>query len=408
MTGSGGAAPTVIAEFEEWFAEWYPNMKYEVSCLPWMFPYWETLPAMMAGGDHPDVAAMHFTRTAAFACNGWMRPIDDYIDVLPPPDWPDDYHKAAEDNMAYQGVQYGFALDWAPRVVLINLDIMEETGMPYPVPDNWTWDEVLEYAIAATKETPKGKQFGLSAWPEPIAGWNMTRTWGGRFFNEDVTQSRFGHSKTLQVFQWLWDARFEHRVTPTMDEYMAFGTDYEMFVAGRIGLMTELSDMARDVLEGVRDSFRVGIGPDPVGSSGQRFGYEGNMGWAIPSRSAWPDVAYELMRWRLTDDDQILRFAVSGFGGFSARKSAGRWNIVSIEDKLPEYGHAAWELGAENQEHFPLFPEFEEWQEELYWKWLFPVMAEGDPDVEGALLGLHEETNELFAKREPCVEPGTG
>ena len=408
VTSGNNAAPTVIAEFEEWFAEWYPNMKYEVSGLDWMFPYWETLPAMMAAGDHPDVAVMHFTRTAAFACQGWMRPIDDYIDSLPPPDWPDDYHKIAEDNMAYQGVQYGLALDWAPRAVFINLDIMEEAGLSYPVPDSWTWDEVLEYAIAGTKETPEGKQFGLFMSIAPFEMWNRIRARGGRFFNEDLTESRFDDPKTIQQFQWHWDARFEHFVDPTMADWTAYDqSPWEMFETGRIGMLPALSDEARLVLENVGDAFRLGIGPEPVGPSGQRFGYEGNIGWFIPSRSAWPDIAYELMRWRLTDDDQILRFAVSGGGGFSARKSAGRWNIVTIEEQLPEYGHAAWEIGAENQEHFPLLPEGDDWLG-LYWKWVEPVLLEGDPDVEGALLGLHEETNELFAQRQPCVEPGTG
>ena len=410
MGWSDDAAPTVIAEFEEWFAEWYPNMKYEVSGLPWMFPYWETLPAMMAAGDHPDVAVMHFTRTATFACQGWMRPIDDYIDALPPPDWPDDYHKAAEDNMAYQGVQYGLAVDWAPKAVLINLDIMEEAGMPYPVPDNWTWDDVLEYAMAATRETPQGKQFGLTKYVGPWAQWNMVRAWGGRFFNEDVTESRFDDPKTIDCFQWVWDAIHKHHVIPSQAELTEYDDEFwPLFEEEyRVGMVSTLSDEARLVLNNVGDGFRLGIGPYPLGPSGQRFGYEGNTGWFIPSRSAWPDIAYELMRWRLTDDDQILRFAVSGFGGFSARKSAGRWNIVTIEEELPEYGHVAWELGAENQEHFPLFPEYGAWTQ-LYWPSIGgPVMQRGGPDVEGALLRLHEETNELFAQREPCVEPGTG
>ena len=405
MTAGGQVAPTELADFEEWFAEWYPSMKYERFGLPWD-EYWETLRTMMAAGDHPDVAPMHFNRTAAYACKGWMRPIDDYIDALPPPDWPDDYHKAAEDNIAYQGVQYGLATDWAPMAILINRDIVEEAGMPYPVPDRWSWEEVLEYATAATKESPDGKQFGLGVPVYNLAAWNMVSAWGGRFFNEDVTESRFDDPKTIDCFQWLWDARFVHQVmAPIGSTHQSYGEGFEAFIAGTIGMFSTLSDEAQFLLEEI--SFRLGIGPHPVGPTGERFGYQGNMGWFIPSRSAWPDIAYELMRWRLTDDDQVLRFAVSGFGGFSARKSAGRWNIVSIEEKLPEYGHAAWELGAENQEHFPLFPEIREWSG-IYNKWIDPVFAEGDPDVEGALLGLHEETNELFAQRDPCVEPGTG
>ena len=399
-------APAAEADLREWLLDWYPNMEYEFSFLYWD-DYWETLTAMMAAGDHPDLALMHFTRTGEYACRGWMHPIDDYIDVLPPPDWTDDYHKVARENMAYQGIQYGLPHDWAPRVVLINRDIGEQVGMPYPVPDRWTWDDVLSYAMAATADTHGGKQFGLWMRCGPYEMWNRVRAWGGRFFNQDVTVSQFDDPETIQQFQWHWDARFQHGVVPTMSDFSDDMGPLEMFYAGQIAIWSTLADEARYTLDAVGDNFRLGIGPDPIGPSGQRFGYEGNMGWFVPSRSKWPDVAYELMRWRLTDDDQVLRMAVSGFGGFSARKSAGRWNILTIEEKLPEYGHAAWELGAENQEHFPLFPEFEEWWD-VYWKWIEPVLVGGDPDVEGALIGLHEETNELFAQREPCAEPGTG
>ena len=410
MTFGWGAdlSPAVQAEFEEWFAEWYPNMKYERSVANWD-EYWAALPALIEAGDHPDVAKMHFLRTAQYACQGWMLPIDDYVDDLPPPDWPDDYHQVAADNMAYRGVQYGLAWDWAPRVVLINRDIMEEVGMPYPVPDNWTWDEVMEYAIAATKETPRGRQFGLVADTSALRQWNMVRAWGGRFFNEDVTESRFNDPKTIDSFQWIWESIHKHRVVPSDADLVEYDGDFwPVFEEGRIGMLSTLSDETRHTLEAVGDVFRVGIGPDPVGPSGQRYGFEGNCGWFIPSRSNWPDIAYELMRWRLTDDDQVIRWALtSDWAGFPARKSAGRWNVVTVEEKLPEYGHAAWELGAENQEHFPLLPEFDEWRQ-LYRKWIWPLLGEGDPDVEGALLGLHQDTNDLFAQREPCAEPGTG
>ena len=397
------------ADIGAWFGEMYPNLKYEQAGIDQWEEYWEVLPAMMAAGNPPDVAKMWFGRTAWFACRGWMHPIDDYIDVLPPPDWPDDYHQVAEDNMAYQGVQYGLAWDWAPRCVLINRDIMEEAGMPYPVSDNWTWEEVLEFGIAATKETEAGRQFGVMIGHQPVRLWNMVRAWGGRFFDEDATESRFDDPATVECIQWLWDATFEHRVMPDEGESAQFGGDFwPLFEEeGRIGMVSTLSDETKYELEVVGDTFRLGIGPEPVGPSGRRFGFEGNCGWIIPNRSNWPDIAYEFMRWRLTDDEQILRMAVSGFGGFPARKSAGRWNVVTIEEKLPEYGHAAWEIGAENQEHFPLFPEFQEWSN-LYWKWLDPVLAGGNPDVEGALLGLHEETNDLFSRREPCAGPGTG
>jgi len=89
--------------------------------------------------------------------------------------------------------------------------------------------------------------------------------------------------------------------------------------------------------------------------------------------------------------------AVSGFGGFPARISAGDWLVRALEDQLPNFDHAVRQLGKENEEHFLLFPELLEWAG-LYSKWIDPVMIEGKPGVEEALLDLHKETNEMLAK----------
>jgi hypothetical protein len=87
--------------------------------------------------------------------------------------------------------------------------------------------------------------------------------------------------------------------------------------------------------------------------------------------------------------------AVNGFGGFPGRKSSGIWNVQEIEQFLPNYGNAAWVRGAESEEHFPLFPEGQEWMP-LYSQHMDPLMLEGVGSVEEALEGLSADTNELF------------
>ena len=400
----GDISPSARADAEGWFADWYPNMTWEPTHAPWG-EYWTKFPVIMAAGEHPDCARMHFTRTSPFGCKGWLHPIDDYIDVLPPWEWPDDYHFSAMDNLAYAGVQYGLANDWAPRAVLINLDIMEEAGMPYPVADDWTHDDIVDYAEAATKDTPEGKQWGMLMGHHPIRDWNVVKAFGGSFFNEDVTESRFDDPKTRETFQWMWDASFVRKVTVPSAEEQVFGGSFGAFTAGKVGMWWTLSDETRAAIEAIGDTFRLGVGPEPLGPAG-RYGFEGNCGWVIPSRSQWPDIAYEMMRYFLCDDDRQRFMAVSGFGGFPARKSSGKWNVMQIEETVPEYGHAAWELGGESVEHFPLFPDFMEWQG-VWAKWMDPIWLEGEADIDGALDGMGEETNELFATREACAAPGS-
>ncbi|MEM7131529.1 MAG: substrate-binding domain-containing protein [Chloroflexota bacterium] len=396
MIWGGDVSPSYMADMQSWFGTYYPNMEYEVSFAPWG-DYWTKLPVLLASGDHPDSAYTHFTRTAVFADKGFMAPIDDFIEVLPPEDWPDDYHWSAVDNLAFNGVQYGLPIDWAPRAILYNRDIMDPIIGEYPVPDNWSWLDVLDYAIEATQETDDGMQYGLGLAHWPIRQWNIVKEWGGRFFNEQITEGQFLDQETIDCFQWTYDVKHVHKVTPTAGDQEVFGGDFGGFTSGKIAMWATLSDEARPALEAVGDSFQMGVAPEPVGPDGvSRFGFEGNVGWFIPSEGNHPAVSYELMRWRLTNDDQARFMATSGFGGFPGRISSGKWNIQQIEESLPNYGHAAWEIGQQNVEHFPLFPEGLEWNA-LYTKWIDPVLLEGEPGVEAALEGLQEDTNKLLA-----------
>lgn len=394
----GGWGPGTLAVQEQnhaWFKEFYPNMEFiPASAVGWS-AYWEQIVVLLASGEHPDVSMIHFTRTAPFADKGFMLPIDDYIDALPPVDWPDDFHFTAVDNIAYKGKQYGFPIDWAPRAVLINRDIMDPILGTWPPPENWSYQDLMDLAIAATDTSGENKQYGLATGHHAIRQWNVTRGFGGHFFNEEITEGRFNEPEVIEAFQYTHDLLHRHQVSPSAGDIQIFGGQFAAFAAGNIGMWWTLSDETRPMVEAVGDSFRLGIGPEPVGPNG-RFGFEGNVGWFIPSGSNWPEIAYEFMRWNLTDPDQARYMSVAGFGGFPGRKSSGKWNVLQIEEFLPNYGRAAWELGAETEEHFPLFPEGQEWMP-VYNQHIDPLMLENVGTVEEALANLNTDTNELFA-----------
>ena len=353
---SGPGSQAVQDQNHAWFQEFYPNMEFVPAPehrleLPIGNRSLHCLPPVII----PTSAMIHFTRTAPFADKGFMQPIDDFIDALPPLDWPDDFHFTAVDNIAYKGKQYGFPIDWAPRAILINRDIMDPILGQWPPPENWTYRDLLDLAIAATDTSGETKQYGLATGHHAIRQWNVTRGHGGHFFNEEITEGRFTEPEVEEAFQYTFDILQTHGVSPSAADTQIFGGQFSAFAAGNIGMWWTLSDETRSMVEAVGDSFTLGIGPEPLGPNG-RFGFEGNVGWFIPSGSNHPEIAYEFMRWSLTDPDQAEFMSVAGFGGFPGRKSAGKWNVLQIEEFLPNYGRAAWELGAESEEHFPALP----------------------------------------------------
>ena len=201
----GGWGPGSVAVQDQnhaWFAEFYPNMEFQPAPEGGWSAYWETIVVLLASGEHPDSAMIHFTRTAPFADKGFMLAIDDYIDALPPIDWPDDFHFTAVDNIAYKGKQYGFPIDWAPRAILINRDIMDPIMGDWPPPDNWTYQDVLNLAIEATDTSGDDKTYGLATGHWAIRQWNVTRGFGGHFFNEDITQANMLEPETIEAFQF--------------------------------------------------------------------------------------------------------------------------------------------------------------------------------------------------------------
>ncbi len=393
--GWGAGSQAVQDQNHAWFKEFYPNMEFVPAPGGGWSSYWEQIVTLLATGDHPDSAMIHFTRTAPFADKGFMQPIDDFIDALPPLDWPDDFHFTAVDNIAYKGKQYGFPIDWAPRAILINRDIMDPILGQWPPPEDWTYRDLLDLAIAATDTSGETKQYGLATGHHAIRQWNVTRGFGGHFFNEEITEGRFTEPEVEEAFQYTFDIMHTHQVSPSAADTEIFGGQFSAFAAGNIGMWWTLSDETRSMVEAVGDSFTLGIGPEPLGPNG-RFGFEGNVGWFIPSGSNHPEIAYEFMRWILTDPDQAEFMSVAGFGGFPGRKSAGKWNVLQIEEFLPNYGRAAWELGAESEEHFPLFPEGQEWMP-VYNQHVDPLMLEGTGTVKETLANLQADTDQLFA-----------
>lgn len=64
----------LIKEFEKR----NPDVEVKLSVEPWG-DYWPKIATMFAGGQHPDLVWMHYSRFKDYAAQGALRPLDDYI-----------------------------------------------------------------------------------------------------------------------------------------------------------------------------------------------------------------------------------------------------------------------------------------------------------------------------------------
>jgi multiple sugar transport system substrate-binding protein len=385
-----------LLHIDTFFNNFYPDMEPEIEWgVPWA-EYWTKLPTLMAAGEPPDLAWQHQSRGKVFPDKGWSIDLTDYIAQWPPDGWPDDWWAASVATMSYQGKVYGIPYDWATNGVYVNRDMMDPI-MEYPAPDEWTTADMTEAAMAATKDVEGQRTFGLSLPTGANSIWLYVKTFGGEFFDENVTESRFNDPKTLEAIQWYWDLRWTHQVMPTPEDEQAIGISPEFAVAsGRVAMRQALNDAAFRYDEAIAGKFAWGIYPMPTGPGG-RFAFGGNSGWFIPTGSRYPDMAYELIRYVLSNPELLPTTGVMG-STFVGRRSFAEWGLPTGElaETIPNYEHVFVELPSQNEATFPWWPGYQEW-EQIWLKWIDPILVEGQPNVEEALLGLHEETNQFLA-----------
>jgi multiple sugar transport system substrate-binding protein len=385
-----------LLHIDRFFKTFYPGMKPEIEWgIPWD-EYWTKLSTLMAAGTPPDLAWQHDSRGKVFPSKGWSVDLTDYIAASPPDGWPDDWWEASVRSMTYDGKVYGIPYDWATSGIYVNRKMMDPI-MPYPASDDWTFDDLTNAAIAASGEVDGQKVWGVALALNPWHVWGFSKAFGGGFFDESHTQSMFNDPKTMEAFQWVWDLRWKHKAMPTPEDESAMGVTGEAtFVSGRVAMRRGLNDVGFRYDEAIGDSFPWGVYAMPSGPGG-RYAFTGNSGWFVPTGSRYPDMAYEMIRYCLSNPELLPTTGTLG-SSFVGRKSFVDWGLPKgkLGEAIPNYKHVFVDLPSQNQAAFPWWPGYQEW-EQLWLKWTDPIFVEGKPNVEEALLGLHEDTNNFLA-----------
>ncbi len=148
--------------------------------------------------------------------------------------------------------------------------------------------------------------------------------------------------------------------------------------------------------EAIEGAFPWGVYALPRGPEG-RVAFAGNSGWFVPTGSRYPDMAYELIRFGLSNPDLLPTTGVMG-SMIVARKSYWEWGLPQGEtaEQIPNFKNVFVDIPAENQKTFPYWPGYQEW-DAIWRKWMDPIFVEGQEGLLEALQGLEDETNEFLA-----------
>lgn len=387
--------------FDEFFSQNYPQVQ-QVGNTGVAWPeYWTTLPAQLAGGAEIDMVWMHDTRVQTFANNGWLTPLDDYLAKFPIPGWPEKYVPSQVAAFNYQGKQYAIPYDWAPGGFYVNVDLFKAEGLEIPTED-WTWEQVLEAAQKLTKDTDGDgqiDQWGISNLASVGTGpgvlyW-VIKSFGGDYWNEDISESRMNDPNTCAAMQFLGDLIWEHQVMPTADAITATGFGPELlFANGNVAIHFALNDTASRFAELIADQFEWTPAPTPTGPAG-RFQFVGGSAFAIPTTATQPELAYELIRYTLANPNVLPRTAEMG----SAYTSHLDYTDFVLPQDSPirdAYEHTFAELGNRDGIVPQYHPKFLEWETSVFISVFDRLWTGEERDASVLCQEAHELTDALL------------
>jgi len=382
---------------ERFFKHYYPNVKVEINWGVDWNTYWTKLPTMLAAGDVPDLIWMHDTRNETFAAKGMLLPLDDYIKKLPPLGWPYDFYPSQVLSFQYEGKQYGIPYDFAPGGFYFNKTMFDKAGVSYP-PEwstDWTFDDMLEKAKKLTRDiNGDGKidEYGVQM---PSGGWNtywVIKSFGGELFDKKAKKATLTNPKTVQALQFIADCRFKWKVDPSP---VLSATDLERaFVSGKVAMQFNLNDEAFGIDQVVGDKFKWGVCPNPKGPV-RRAQFVGGSALAIPKGAKNADIAYELIRYMLSNPEVIPTNGRVG-SQFVSRKSFYPYALnEELYKKIPNYYYVFAELGSKDGVMPWYFPGFAEY-DALWSKYMDPVFVTGKMNAKEALSKYQSEAQRVL------------
>ena len=323
------AMQDLIASFEEA----HPNISVQLDSFPFA-EYHQKVATGFAGGDAPDVFWMD-VRTASFAEQGALLPLDDYITE----ENRADYLESTWLEPTWEGQTYGVPMHQLTEALYVNTQMAEEAGieLPQSLEDAWTWEEFVDVATQLTQRSGEqtevwgfGVQRQLQDWSVlPVVYQN-----GGRVLSDDLTQAtgELNSPETVEALTWYGDLFTEHQV-------IAVEAIPDGFQTGTIAMLQAPSTF-RPVLDNDFPDLDYTI--VPLFRDDQCSVMTGGWNVSIAAATEHPEAAWELLDW-ITNEKHAEWVEKSGY-------LPARHSLIESEAKFQEY---PWNVFMEQLQECP-------------------------------------------------------
>ncbi len=212
--------PEELAAYEslvEAFHQAQSEVQVELRYVPDHAEYRRKLAADFSAGSPPDVMLLNYRRFAAFAGQGGLTPVEEFLarsQLLAEAD----FYPQVLSAFRYQGQLWCIPQNMSSLVVYYNQDLFDKAGLPYPA-DDWTWADFLTTAQRLTLDVDgdgRPEQYGAGI--EPTLNRLAPFIWqaGGELVDNPENPTRLAlDSPAAQAgMQWFVALQTVHGVVP--------------------------------------------------------------------------------------------------------------------------------------------------------------------------------------------------
>jgi multiple sugar transport system substrate-binding protein len=331
----GDARNQTIEEVIAAFEQENPNINVEIE-LPPGDGYWEKLQTEYVAGTAPDITVNQINWIIPGAARGM------FVDLLPYIEQDnfdlDAYFYPMDAEWGWQGGLYGGLLYAAGEVHYVNKELLEKAGLEFP-PEDWTWNDLLEYAQAMT--IPEENQWGVVMDLSVTgAASSFVQSAGGTVLNDAKDKCTLTTPEAREGLQFLADLIHTHKVMPPPATFQGQG---DPFLTGKVGISFAGSWIEGDVRDAGFDWDFAYAPRHP--ETGGRSVMIGSNAWSILSSSEHKDEAWELVKYLWGEEGQRA-FMPYGIPGLTSLVQSNDFieahspqDIEVVWREFQEYGH---------------------------------------------------------------------
>ena len=285
----------------------------------------QQLMTAIAGGDPPDVIQQDRFTVGEWASRGAFLALDDYI-ARSLENEPrtgkqavreSDFYASCWSEARYEGRTYAVPYSADNRALFYNEDLLRRAGyvndQGQVVPPR-NWEELREYTERLTEKDAEGRLVTLGFAPNYGNSWLYMYGWlnGGRFMSPDGRTVLLDSIEIVEALEFMVELYDLVGGIEEVDRIVgaATGVEFDPFATGKVAMKID-GVWVLNMLAEYHPHLRFGVAPPPPNEGHDSVSWSGGYSYVIPKTSKQPDMAFDLIRFLVSDEGWAVSNNVS-------------------------------------------------------------------------------------------------